>query len=280
MRNIAYYNGQTSLIEDMKIPMLDRAVYFGDGVYDVAFAFRGKLFAFDEHAARFMNSCRLLDLEPPETKEGLREIFEAMLSKVDDRGSNIIYWQASRGTADRNHSYPQGVKSNLLAYIKTKALPDIYHKIKLITAPDVRYSLCNVKTINLIPNVMANEAAVRAGCDEAVLIRDGIVTECSHSNVSFIKNGVFNTAPLDCHILPGIARGHVIKLCGQLGIPVKEYHYTPDELFNADEIVVTSTTTLCRSACELDGKAVGGKAPELLEKLQKAYLDKVDAETK
>ena len=275
MTNIAYYNGKIDAIEKIQIPMLDRAVYFGDGVYDVAYIKDGKLFAGDEHIARFMNSCRLLEMEPPMNAEELERTIYELIGYIDDKSSCIVYWQASRGTADRDHSYPAGVKSNLLAYIKPKKLPDLSKRIKLISAPDIRYEICNVKTINLIPNVMANEKAKRAGCDETVLIRNGIVTECSHSNVSFLRGGVFVTAPLDEHILPGIARGHVIELCGKLGIEVQERHYGYDELAAADEILVTSTTTICRAACELDGRSAGGRDEKTVKAIQNAYLEKI-----
>ncbi|MHB1151338.1 MAG: aminotransferase class IV [Eubacteriales bacterium] len=276
MNNIAYYNGKISAIDEMTIPMKDRAVYFGDGVYDVAFIKNGRIFALDEHIARFRNSCRLIEINFTMTDSELEAIFRGMLEKLEGFTDGILYWQASRGTADRDHSYPeQNVPANLLSYIKPKKLPDITKSIKLITLPDLRYSICNVKTINLIPNVMASEKAKSAGCDEAVFIRDGRITECSHSNISIIKDGRFITAPLDCYILPGIARGHVIEICKEIGIPVELRTFTPQEMMEADEIIVSSTTTLCRAACEIDGKHVGGKANDMVRAIQNAYLKKI-----
>ncbi len=275
MKNIAYYNGKIDTIENMQIPMLDRAVYFGDGVYDVAYIKDGSVFALDEHIKRFINSCHLIDIIPPMDTEQLENVFYSMLENIDDKSSCILYWQSSRGTAERDHTYPKNVKSNLMAYIKPKSLPDIKKRIKLISSPDLRYELCNVKTINLIPNVMASERAKRAGCDETVLVRNGIVTECSHSNISILKDGKFITAPLDNHILPGIARGHVISLCKELGIPVEERHYDYETLISADEILVTSTTTLCRAAFMLDDREVGGLDSEKVEAIQNAYLSKL-----
>lgn len=279
MRNIAYYNGEISTLEELKIPVLDRAVYFGDGVYDVAFIDNGHFFALDEHIDRFMNSCRLIEIEPPCSREELEEIFCGLIAKLEGIKSGILYWQASRATANRDHPYPTNAKANLLVWIKEKGLPDIKVPLKLMTVPDVRYSLCHIKTINLLPNVIASQRAVEAGCDEAVQIRDGVVTECAHSNISIIKDGVFITHPLDCRILPGIARKHVLALCRELGIPVEEREYGLNELMNADEIIVTSTTKLCSAANVLDGYKVGGKAPELVEKIQDAYQAKVLRET-
>ncbi|MDD4772242.1 MAG: aminotransferase class IV [Eubacteriales bacterium] len=276
MNNIAYYNGKISTIDDMTIPMKDRAVYFGDGVYDVAFIKDGRIFALDEHIQRFMNNCRLIEIDFNLTAKELERVFNGMLGQLDNFSDGMLYWQASRGTADREHVYPgSNVPANLLSYIKPKSFPDLTKGIKLITLPDPRYSLCHIKTINLIPNIMASEKAKKSGCDEAILIRDGRVTECSHSNISIIKNGRFITAPLDCYILPGIARGHVIEICGSLGIPVEQRIYTPEEMMEADEILVTSTTTLCRAACEIDNRPVGGKSKDTVRHIQDAYLKKI-----
>jgi D-alanine transaminase len=277
MKNIAYYNGKISTIEEMTIPLNDRAVYFGDGVYDVALIRNGRVFALDEHMARFKNSCRLLEIDFPMTDSELEAVFIGLIEKLDDFTDGTLYWQSSRGTAERDHTYPgDDVPANLLVFIKSKQLPDLTKHIKLITLPDLRYSICNIKTINLIPNVMASQKAKNAGCDEAVFIRDGRITECAHSNILIIKDGHFITAPLDCYILPGTARRHIIGLCKDLGIPVEERTYTPEELMAADEILTSSTTTLCRSACELDGKPVGGKAQDIVKAIQAAYFKKID----
>ena len=278
MKNIAYYNGTFSSIEDMKIPMTDRAVYFGDGVYDVALIANGKPFALEDHLDRFYNSCRMIEIPFHLDRAALRQIFADMVSKIDDASFAMLYWQASRGTAMRNHLYPEHATPNLLAYITPKPIPDVTKPIRLITVPDRRYDLCQIKTINLLANLMETERAKKAGCDEAVLVRNGLVMECSHSNLSILKDGVFRTAPLTEQVLPGIARKHLIALCGQLGIPVKEEAFTVEEMMQADEILQSSTTTFCRRACEIDGQAVGGRAPELLAKLQHAFSDKLLAE--
>lgn len=276
MKCPAYYNGTILPLEELSIPAMDRAVYFGDGVYDVAYGKNGKYFRIDDHLNRFFNSCRLLEINLGLTHDELLGELDRLLACCDDTSSFVIYFQASRGTAPREHSYPENARANLMMFINSKKLADLTHPIQLITADDIRYSMCNVKTINLIPNVMANEKAKEAGCAEAVFIRDGRVTEGSHSNVHILKDGKFITAPLDNHILPGIARSHLILLCGQLGIPVEERIYTPEELENADEILVSSTTTLCRRADRLNGKPVGGKAVALYETLRDAYLHMID----
>ena len=144
---------------------------------------------------------------------------------------------------------------------------------------DTRFFHCNIKTVNLIPAVVASQRAKEAGCDETVLHRNGRVTECAHSNVHIIRNGVFTTAPTDNLILPGIARMHIIKACGKLGIPVEEVPYTLEDLMNADEVMISSAGSLCLAAQEVDGKPVGGKAPELLKAIQDEVLREFMEET-
>ena len=151
--------------------------------------------------------------------------------------------------------------------------------LKLTATEDIRFLHCNIKTLNLLPNVMAAQKAEEAGCDECIFHRGDIVTECAHSNVSILKDGVFITHPTDHYILPGISRMHLIQECKRLGIPVDETPFTMKELYEADEIIVSSSTKLIVRACELEGKPVGGKAPELFKKLQDAYLERFQKET-
>lgn len=157
--------------------------------------------------------------------------------------------------------------------LKPATISDGIEPIKLITEPDTRFFHCNIKTLNLIPSVMASEKAKRAGCQETVLYREGgRVTECAHSNVHIIKDGALYTAPLDNLILPGIARKHLIQACARLGISVHEEPYYLEDLFAAEEVLVTSSSNLCLHAHEIDGKPVGGMQPELIEALRKEVI--------
>jgi D-alanine transaminase len=160
-------------------------------------------------------------------------------------------------------------------------IKDTYAPMKLITLDDTRFFHCNMKTLNSIPTVLASAKTVAAGADEAVLHRGGRVTECAHSNVSIIKDGCLVTAPADNLILPGVARAHLLAMCERFGIQVREEPYTLNDLMSADEVIVTASSMLCRPAREIDGKPVGGKAPELLKMLQDAlvkdFLDKTEA---
>ncbi|MVX64779.1 D-amino acid aminotransferase [Clostridium chromiireducens] len=280
MENLGYYNGKYGLLEEMTIPMNDRVCYFGDGVYDATYSRNHVIFALDEHIERFFNSAGLLKIKIPYTKEQVKEILKDMVKKVDS-GEQFVYWQVTRGTAMRNHAFPgDEVPANLWIMLKPLKIKDMSQKIKLITLEDTRFLHCNIKTLNLLPSVMAAQKTEEAGCQEAVFHRGTRVTECAHSNVSILKDGILKTAPADNLILPGIARAHLIKMCKLFSIPVDETAFTLKELMEADEVIVTSSGQFCITACEIDGKPVGGKAPEIVKKLQDALLVEFLEETK
>lgn len=280
MKILGYYNGVCGPLEEMTVPMNDRACYFGDGVYEAAMARNGVIFGLDEHLDRLYNSAGLLDIAIPYTKKEMADILYGLLEKMDDR-EIFIYWQVSRGTAMRKHEFPgKDVTANLWVTMKPGSCKEPDSALKLVTTEDTRFLHCNIKTLNLLPNVMASQKAVAAGCDECVFHRGDIVTECAHSNVSILKDGVFKTHPTDHYILPGITRMHLIQECKKLCIPVDETPFTMEELFDADEVIVSSTTKLCSAACEIDGKPVGGKAGELLRKLQTSYYSRYLETTK
>lgn len=267
MKTLGYYNGKYGELDEMMIPMNDRVCWFGDGVYDAGPCRNYKIFAIDEHIDRFFNSAGLLDIMMPVTKQELKDLLQEMVNKMDS-GNLFVYYQVTRGTGMRNHVYTQG-PGNLWITLKEANASDGIQPIKLITAEDTRFLHCNIKTLNLIPACVASEKAKKAGCDETVFYREGKrVTECAHSNVHILKDGKLITAPTDNLILPGIARAHLIRMCKKLGIPVSETPFYLDDLFDADEVIVTSSSNLCRYADEIDGKKVGGKASELLEEIR------------
>ena len=279
MENLGYYNGRYDLLENMTVPMNDRACYFGDGLFEVAYCRNYKIYALDEHMDRMYDSAKFLGINIPHTKEEFSAIIYDLVKKLDSDEQHV-YWQVSRGTQLRNHAPEEGMVANVWIMLRPMKLKDIYIPMKVITLEDTRFFHCNMKTLNLIPTVMASAAAEAAGADEAVFHRGGRVTECAHSNVSIIlSDGSVKTAPADNLILPGVARAHLIKTCKEFGITVREEPYTLEELMAADEIIVTASGTLCRPICEVDGVRVGGKAPELLKKLQDALLGDFMAKT-
>lgn len=273
MKNLGYYNGVFDEIENMTIPMNDRVCYFGDGVYDATYSRNYKIAYLDEHVDRFYNSAALLQIRIAQTKEELKALLNDMVGKMDT-GENFVYFQATRATDPlRNHVFKDDSEANIWINIFPKQIADIYRKISLITMEDTRFFHCNIKTLNLIPSVMAARKAKEEGCFETVLHRNGRVTECSHSNVHILKDGKLITAPTDNLILPGISRRHIIDVCREFGIPVEERPYMLEELMQADEVMISSVSTICMAAERIDGKPVGGKDPALLKKLQDKLLD-------
>lgn len=270
MKNLGYYNGKIGLIEEMSIPMSDRVCVFGDGIYDATYSRNHIIYNLKEHVDRFFSSAAKLRIEPPCTKEELSRLLCDLVKKVDD-GEQFVYFQITRGCAPRDHSFPDA-KANLWVMLTPRKTKDNRVPIKLITLEDTRFFHCDIKTLNLIPSVLAAQLTKEAGCDEAVFHRGDRVTECAHSNVSIIENGVFVTAPTDNLILPGIARSNLINACRTLGIPVSETPFTVERMMNADEIIVSSCGSFCLSASHIDGVPVGGKRGDLLEKLR-VYLE-------
>lgn len=277
VKNLGYYNGKFGELDEMSIPMNDRVCYFGDGVYDATYSIGYEILYLDQHIDRFYNSAGLLDINIPITKDEMKALLKDMVKKVDT-GDLFVYWQATRGTNIRDHAFENDMQANIWIVLKPGKLKDMANKIKCITQEDTRFFHCNIKTLNLLPSVMANQRALNAGCDEAILHRGDRVTECAHSNVHILKNGKLITAPTDHLILPGIARAHIISMCKQLCIPVDETPFTLKDLWEADEIIVSSSGSLCLRVGELDGKPVGGKDTELITKLQKALLDEALAD--
>ena len=270
LKTLGYYNGTFGELHEMQVPMLDRATYFGDGVYDATYSRNHKIFALEEHIDRFYRSAEALGIHIGETKEALAALLSDLVKKVAD-GEQFVFFQATRGTGLRDHA-ASFEKANLWIMLKPCRVRDTYAPIRVITMEDKRYLYCHIKTINLLPSVLYAQAAAEKGCDEAILHRGGVVTECAHSNVSILSDGVLRTAPLNEYILPGTARAHLLDKCRTFGIPVLEKAFTIDEMMAADEIIITSAGSFCVPVSHVDGIPVGGKAPTLLKRLQDALL--------
>ena len=271
MKNLCYYNGSVAEIEEMQIPVTDRAVYYGDGIYDATYAHNHKVFDIDAHLNRFYNSARLLDINIPVERNELEALLKELVLKVDSP-EQFIYMQCSRGSGIREHVYEKGIKGNLCIMLTPEPVRDTYKPVDVITFEDKRFYYCNIKTLNLIPSVLAATAANRKGCGEAIFVRDGIVTECAHSNVSIFKDGTVITHPLADKVLPGTARIRLLAFAEKLGYKTEEREYTLNELMNADEIIVHSTGSFCIPVAHVDGKHVGGKAPKMLKAIQDALV--------
>ena len=246
----SYYNGKLGSFCDMRIPLTDRAIWFGDGIYDAAISRNQKIYMLQEHLERFVGNAKRMDIPLYCSPAELKEILIGLASSSDD--CKFLYFQLTRFSERRSHSYADTERSNLLITASDIHLPSPDATLNLICLNDIRYRLCDVKTLNLIPAVLASRAAADKGADEAILLRDGTVTECAHSNVSIIKRGELLTHPTDETILPGTTRSALIRIARAHGIPVREKPFGYEELISADEVLITSTSKLCQRAKTID----------------------------
>lgn len=278
MKNIGYYNGVTGPIEEMQVPMNDRGCYFGDGVYDATCVVNHVPMHFDDHIDRIYRSAGLIDITIPMEKTEMKRILQGLVDQVDG-DCCMLYWQVTRGVGMRNHAFSGAeTKPSLWAFVKPVKMRDPYGAYKCITVEDRRFYFCNIKTIDLLPSVLASEAAAKAGCDEAIFHRGDRVTECAHSNVHIIRDGKLKTAPCDDLILPGIARKHILEICKELDIPVIEEPFTLEELMAADEVFFSSSSALTSRVKEIDGVPVGMRDEGTFGRIRDRYQQKLKEE--
>lgn len=261
-----YLNGQFLPAEQAKIPVLDRGFVFGDGVYEVWRVVEGKLFEHSRHDRRLKRGLRALEIHVPEQDvEALQGVAERLLRENDmTQGEGTFYVEITRGAAPRTHAYPpSNTPATIFAMVSRFEVPHALREAgaKAVTAPDVRWLRCDIKTVQLLPNCMAKQKAQLAGALEAIFIRDGVVTEGTHTSVLGVKNGELRTHPLSPLILPSVTRELVIEIAREQGITVREEAFSDKELFALDELFVSGTTTDVTAIVEVDGKRIGSGAP-------------------
>lgn len=274
MQGYGYYNGDFAPLSEISVPLSDRALYFGDGIYDAAIG-RGEKICFEnEHIERFLRNAKRLKIRHSLTLESLSELLHEVIHRANTP-EFFLYFQLSRSGDRRIHSFGEENGSNLLITVTPFSERDIKHRLCVITHEDLRYYYCDVKTLNLLPSVLASGEALRAGCDETIFVRDGIVTECAHSNVFILKDKILYTHPTDNLILPGITRRHFIEAGKRHGIRTVEIPFPLAKLLSADEVIITSTTKLARLVDTLDGARIGGRDSDTGELLCSALRDEV-----
>lgn len=271
MKDLCYYNGKYAPIDQMMVPVNDRSYYFGDALYEAVYAQNHVMFAVEDHLDRLFRSFKEMRMNFTISREEMKSIMQNIVDQVDSN-EQMVYIQVSHGTYKRQHSFPpDDVPCNLLIYSNHHPLRDIHVSHKLVTVEDTRWTHCNLKTPNLLPNVWAMQKAKEAGCTEAVFHRGNLVTECSAATIFIVQGGMLRTAPNSNWILPGTTRAHFLRIAKENEIPVKEEAFTLDELFAADEVFFTGCTAHCVRVSHIDGRSVGGKNPELIDFLQKTY---------
>lgn len=256
-------NGEWIKREEAMVDIEDRGFQFGDGIYEVIRVYNQIPFTMEEHLQRLYESAKKMRMEIPYEPSKLKQLLEDLIHR-NQLQTGIIYLQFTRGVSERSHTFPrEGTTLSFVAYTKNvpQPLEEMEQGVKVITTEDIRWLRCDIKSLNLLGNIMAKQEAKEAGCYEALQHRGDIVTEGSSSNVFIVKNGTLYTHPENNFILNGITRQKVLQLCRKQAIPLQERTFTVDELFSADEIFLTGTTTEVMSVIQVNGKQIGDGNP-------------------
>lgn len=276
-----YLNGRVLPKGQARIDPDDRGFLFGDGIYEVLRVSDGLPLFVDEHFARLGRSTAGCDLTQPFDRAGFERMARDLIAANAIR-NGLVYLQVTRGVAARNHAFPvEGTPPTVYAFAKEVSVDPALQRdgVTVVVLPDERWARVDMKTVNLLPNVLAAERAARAGAYEAILVRDGIVTEASHSNAWIVRGGVAWTHPTGTHILPGITRDTVLRSARRDGIACEERTFTEADLRSADEVFLTGTTTAVLPVVRVDGQRVGdGRPGPVARALGEAYGRTVDEE--
>lgn len=244
MNDLIWINGETIPFADARIGVEDRGFQFADGVYEVIRLYRGRPFTLDEHLARLEKSASGVDISMPLDRAVLAGEIRKLVTRTGV-GEGMVYLQLTRGVSPRNHIYPAGLKPTLFFYVRPlppTIPPGEGEGVKLLAVRDERWKRCWIKSIALLPNILAKNEAAKAGADEAVFVDAGMVTECSASNLFAIIAGKLVTHPVGSKVLPGITRALILDCATALKIDVDERAYLEEEATRAAELFISSTT--------------------------------------
>ncbi len=279
-KDVVYVNGKFVPRSEAVVSVEDRGFVFGDGVYEVVRAIRGRLFATRFHNERLERSLAgiRIELQGQDSPARFVEIGRQLLGDNDLLdGEATLYIQVTRGATTRAHYFPPANTPPTIYISAARFTPNrelAERGASAITHPDLRWGRCDLKTLNLLPNVLASQTAKEQGAFEAMLIRDGLVTEGAKTNFFGVVDGTLRTHPCDSHILPGITRSVLRDLAGEIGIDVDETPIAEDEIPGLSELFLTGTTTDVMPVVQLDGRFVGdGKPGELTKKLQRVLAE-------
>jgi len=264
MANLAqvYLNGKFLPPDQARVSVFDRGFIFGDGVYEVIPVFGGRLFRLPHHLSRLDASLGAIRLRNPHTQQEWNDIFTRLLAAGS--GDQSIYLQITRGVAPRDHAFPPNITPTVFAYaqpLKYSPPEQLAQGVTAVTAADIRWQRCDIKAIALLANALLRQEAIDQGAVEAILVRDGLVTEGAASNIFVVKNGRLVTPPKGPFILPGITRDLVVEIARAKGIPCDELPVKIETLTSADEVWLTSSTKEILPITRIDGRPVGNGKP-------------------
>ena len=273
---LVYLNGEYIPLNEAKVSVLDRGFIFGDGIYEVIPAFGGKTLRFEHHMQRLQNSLDAVRISNPLSNAQWQAIIDKLITATGPQ-DQYIYLHITRGVASRDHRFPDNaeptvfVMSNVLHAVD----PELLEKgISAVTLDDIRWQYCNIKAIALLPNILLRQQAVDRDAAEAILIRDGNMTEGAASNIFIVSNGIIKTPPKDNKLLPGITRDLVVELANTHKIPIEEVTISEKEFLAADEIWLTSSTKDVLPITQINDKQVGnGKPGPVWQDMYQKYQD-------
>lgn len=263
MPDIGYVNGRFSLLADAVVSVEDRGFQFGDGVYEVVRTYGNRPFQLDAHLVRLERSAGALSLRLPVSQAECSALIHEAVSRAAYAESKI-YIQATRGPAPRDHQFPADATPTLVITVREmRVLPELLRRngVEAITLDDLRWGRCDIKSVNLLGNVLARQQAKEAGVFEALFVRQGEVLEGSVSNVFVVEQGELLTAPEGRYILSGVTRSLVLHLAREAGLRVRERAPSRENLYSASEVFLTGTTVEVLPVVRIDGRLIGSGSP-------------------
>ncbi len=277
MTDVAFVNGRFLPLADATVSIEDRGFQFGDGVYEVIRTYRGKAFEADAHLERLDRSAAAIELAQPYPHVQWRQLINEGIKRAAFPEAKI-YIQITRGVAPRDHAYSANLLPTVVMTVRElHSLSQSVQSagVRAVTIPDIRWGRCDVKSINLLANVLAKQQGKKAGVFETILVREGEITEGAVSNVMAVLGGCLMTAPEGPSILSGVTRKVVLQLARDLDIPIQERPLTQAELYRADEVFLTGTTVEVLGVVQVDGKPIGrGRPGDLTVRLAKAFSER------
>ena len=260
---VVFLNGEFLPKSEAMLPLEERGLLFGDGVYEVLRFYGGRGFRVDAHLERLARSLTAIEIEPEPATLLTISTISAELVRRNGLADCTVYWQFTRGAAARDPVYPKDVRPTRFALVYPQSPLQLGEPAcqRAITAADLRWHRCSVKSLLLLPNVLARNAAARAGCDAAILCRGETVTEATSANLCIVVGGEVWTHPADEWILDGVTRHVVLECAQQLGLTVHERPYRRVDLMLADEVFLCGTTTHVTALSEIDGRRLAHSAP-------------------
>ena len=278
MPELAYLNGEIMPIANAAVPAEDRGYNFGDAVYDYVASYKGRLFYLEPHLDRLEHSMAAL-ASPPLPREKIRTAIETLFAEAAIERAGI-YIQISRGVAPRDHAFPADADLQFLMILRqVHEKPAVLREkgAAAITVTDIRWGRCDIKTVQLLPNVLAKQQALEAGAYDAIFVAEtGEVREGTSSNLFIIKDQGLITHPLTPRILPGITRMIILDICGAAGLSVEEAYFDKVALYAADEVFMSGTITEVLPITRIDGKPIGdGAVGPVTRRLNRDLLDRI-----